>query len=184
MLFVGRLYSHARHNQKNPHFAVEIAAACMRRDESVHMLLVGGAAEPAGLRDMEERIGAGGLGNRIRLLGQRSDIPELMAASDLLLFPSLAEGLGMVAVEAQASGLPVLASRTVPAEVSVVPDIVHFLDLQDGAEAWADEALRILAKERPDRNRCNDLVASSPFAIANSARDLLQVYSSRRRDRT
>lgn len=178
LLFVGRLYSHARHNQKNPHFAVEVAAACMRRNPTVRTLLVGGSADPAGPRDMGAHIASLGLADRFGLLGQRSDVPELMGASDLLLFPSLAEGLGMVAVEAQAAGLPVLASATVPAEVSVVPGAVHFLALEQGAEAWADEVLRILDLPRPDPDRCNDLVARSPFAIENSARDLLQVYLS------
>lgn len=178
LLFVGRLFSHARHNQKNPHFAVEVAAACMRRNPTVRMLFAGGSADPTDQQDMDARIEDLGLADRFRILGQRSDIPELMSASDLLLFPSLAEGLGMVAVEAQAAGLPVLASAAVPAEVSVVPGGVHFLALEQGADVWADEALRILDLPRPDPDRCNDLVAQSPFAIENSARDLLEVYSS------
>ena len=179
LLFVGRLYSHAQHNQKNPAFALEVAAACMRLDRDVRMLFVGGAADPVGRSEMEKSIADLGLTDRFALLGQRSDIPDLMHASDLLLFPSFSEGLGMVAVEAQAAGLPVLASSTIPREVSVVSGMVRFLALQQGAEAWADEALRILNAPKPDGDDCNDQVAQSPYAIANSADDLLQVYLSR-----
>ena len=178
LLFVGRLYSHAQHNQKNPYFAVEVAAACMRRDPDVRMLLVGGAADPAGHANMENHIRALGLTDRFGILGQRSDIPDLMRAADILLFPSFSEGLGMVAVEAQAAGLPVLASSTVPKEVVVVPEILRFLALQQGAKVWADSVLEMLAAPKPDRDACNDRTAASPYAIQNSADALLGVYLS------
>lgn len=52
-----------------------------------------------------------GLGARLRFLGARDDVPDLMAAADLLVLPSLFEGLPLVAIEAMAAGLPVVATR-------------------------------------------------------------------------
>jgi glycosyltransferase involved in cell wall biosynthesis len=116
------------------------------------------------------------LSNRIFFLGVRTDIPELMLASDLLLFPSLAEGLGMVAVEAQATGLRVLASDAIPREAAVVPELCTFLPLASGRDAWASKALELLELPRPDAVACNEQVAESRFDIARSTADLLRIY--------
>jgi glycosyltransferase involved in cell wall biosynthesis len=50
------------------------------------------------------------LRNRVRFLGHRDDVPDLLAAADLFVFPSLYEGLGGAVIEAMALGLPIVAS--------------------------------------------------------------------------
>ncbi|GAA3723067.1 hypothetical protein GCM10022268_34080 [Sphingomonas cynarae] len=56
------------------------------------------------------QIAARGLAGSVRMLGQRDDLPDLMGAADLLVLPSRFEGLSLVALEAMAAGLPVVAS--------------------------------------------------------------------------
>jgi hypothetical protein len=82
----------------------------------------------------------------------------------------------MVAVEAQASGLPVLASTAVPRECVVVPKLVRFMSLNQSPAEWA-MALLTHASQPRDVAAANRCVASSPFAIANSARSLLKIYT-------
>lgn len=82
----------------------------------------------------------------------------------------------MVAVEAQASGLRVLASDAVPSECVVNPTIVRFLSLEAGPDAWANAVIDLLSLPQPDQAASNALVESSRFSIANSARDLLDLY--------
>ena len=115
--------------------------------------------------------------DKIRLTGIYPDVTRLMLGSDLFLFPSVAEGLGMVVVEAQAAGLPVLTSDGVPRESMVIPEMVEFKPLGDGVPSWADEALRLLGSERPDPSACNLAVRNSAFSIENSVRSLLRIYS-------
>jgi hypothetical protein len=86
--------------------------------------------------------------------------------------------LGMVAVEAQATGLRVLTSTATPKECVVVKDLVTFKSLQDGAQAWAEEALAQIDQPRMNSLVANRAFEASPFSIENSARRLLQVYSS------
>ena len=172
ILFVGRLDSNC--NQKNPAFALEVAKRCIERDPDIQMLVVGGGDELR--RGFEVQARAWGLADRIRFTGIRSDVPRLMLGSDLLLFPSIAEGLGMVAVEAQAAGLKVLASDTTPRECTVVAGAVEFLPLADGASRWAAAVCRILDMPALDKNKCNAAVRASAFSIENSAATLLNIY--------
>jgi len=177
-LFAGRIDvspdpGHPR-NHKNSGFAVSIAIAGCRRDPDLRVLFAGRLSVATPI--LEGRIEAAGLSDRIRLIGVRRDIARLMLGADVLFFPSRSEGLGMVAVEAQAAGLPVLASTAVPRECVIISDLVTFLDVGAGAEAWADELLHVMTLPRADL-AANRQVSASPFAIDNSAEALLRLYS-------
>jgi glycosyltransferase involved in cell wall biosynthesis len=172
ILFVGRLDSNC--NQKNPAFALDVGKVCIAKDPDIHMIVAGGGDEVR--KELEAKTKSWALENRIRLIGIRSDVPRLMSGSDVLLFPSVAEGLGMVAVEAQAAGLRVLASDATPRECVVVPGMVEFLSLKESAAHWADAALRLINLPRPDSEECNETVRDSPFSIENSAATLLSIY--------
>jgi glycosyltransferase involved in cell wall biosynthesis len=172
LLFVGRLKSHF--NQKNPRFALDIARETIARDPSVRAIFVGAGDEARA--QIESELKEQGIDEAIRLPGIRFDVPRLMLAADLLLFPSIAEGLGMVAVEAQAAGLRVLASDTTPRECEVVPGMVTFVSLQDEPKKWAERALELLASPPPDRDATRAAVLRSPFSIDSSAMALMDVY--------
>jgi glycosyltransferase involved in cell wall biosynthesis len=126
---------------------------------------------------LETQVQQWGLAQEIRFLGVRSDVPRLMLGADVLLFPSVAEGLGMVVVEAQAAALPVLASDTTPSECVVVPEMVRFLPISASSETWAAAALRIMESGPPDPLICNARVRDSAFSIENSGARLLQLYT-------
>jgi glycosyltransferase EpsF len=178
ILFAGRIdqspdFGHPQ-NHKNSGFAVSVAIECMRRDARARLLLAG-ALSPA-VTILKQRIAAAGFTRRIQFAGIRKDIARLMVASDVLLFPSRGEGLGMVVVEAQAAGLPVLASTSVPRECVVVPELVTFQKLEAGAAQWAADLLQLAAQ--PKRiAEANQRVATSHFAIKHSAGALLKLYS-------
>jgi glycosyltransferase involved in cell wall biosynthesis len=172
LLFVGRLKSHF--NQKNPRVALEIARACIARDSRVKALFVGAGDEAR--QEIQNELAAGGLGDAIQLPGIRFDVPNLMLASDLLLFPSIAEGLGMVAVEAQAAGLRTIASDTTPRECEVVSGMVSFVSLSETPAQWAEHALALLALPAPDRDAARGAVDRSPFSITSSVTALLDAY--------
>ena len=160
-------------NHKNSGFAVSVGIEAARQDPRAHMLLAG-PPSPA-VRVLQQRIAQAGFAGRIHFAGIRRDLKRLMYASDVLLFPSRGEGLGMVAVEAQATGLPVLASTAVPRECAVVPELVRFEPVERGAAEWAAALLAHAARPRGVAG-ANRLVASSPFAIENSADALLKIY--------
>lgn len=179
ILFVGRmegaevLYQGKAMTHKNPGLALEIAKGCIQRDDRTKLLMVG--AVEGKREEFDALTKEWEIHKSVRFTGARSDVPRLMLGSDLLLFPSVAEGLGMVVVEAQAAGLRVLASHTTPRESAVVPDMVAFYSLGEPAVAWVTEALNIINFPRPDAHACNALVQASPFSIENSA-ELLRLF--------
>jgi glycosyltransferase involved in cell wall biosynthesis len=178
ILFVGRIDVSADlghpQNHKNSGFAVSVGIESSRKDPRVRMLLAG--ATSTAVRKLEERIAQAGLQGYIQFIGIRKDIERLMLGSDVLLFPSRGEGLGMAAVEAQAAGLPVLVSDTVPRECVVVTELVHFQKVEAGEAAWAADLLR-LAAQRQNISDANQRVAASGFSIDKSACALLALYS-------
>lgn len=95
-------------------------------DGALQLLLVGSGPDEVAVA---RRIAADGLGDRVRLLGRRDDVPDLMAAADLLLMPSRFEGLSLVLLEAMAARLPIVACRS--------PGIA---DALDDASAWLTDA--------------------------------------------
>jgi glycosyltransferase involved in cell wall biosynthesis len=181
-LFVGRLdrsleFDH-RQNHKNSWFALNVVRAAVEMQPSVRFLMAGAGDRPR--RELESRVERWGLKDKLRLIGVRMDVARLMRAADVLFFPSSQEGLGMVAVEAQAACLPVLASTAVPRECVVIPELYDALPLSEPIEIWADALLRVLAKPRLPVDFCRRAIGSSPFSIANSARQLEEVYSTTR----
>ncbi len=94
-------------------------AQVLERAPNARLLLVGDDPFGDGRRKAEAIARALGLDGRAVFAGIRRDVPALMAMSDVFVMCSLWEGLGLVFLEAMATGLPVLATR-----VSAVPEVV------------------------------------------------------------
>ena len=171
VLFVGRLDAF-----KNADFAIDVARAAIDKGCDLRFLVVGGGEEAR--MGLQESVDLSGHADRIRLVGRRLDVPRLMAASHCFLFPSLQEGLGMVAVEAQSAGLHVIASDVVSAEVVVIPELIEFLSLSAGVSAWSDALSRVVELPRADIAGANAKVAKSSFSIASSYSALHSIYAS------
>ncbi len=139
-------------------------------------MIIAGAGEHTRAK-LETNVRAWGLSDRVRLVGPRQDIPRLMAASHVCLFPSLEEGLGMVAVEAQAAGMRVLASDTVPREAAAVPGMMTFMSLKDSPALWAAELERMLTLPRPEPDAAAEAVKRTDFSIDRSYGQLHAIYS-------
>lgn len=128
--------------QKSPLTFVEVAARVVReRPGAVFVLAGDGELRPA----VERLIARLGLGDRLRLLGWRRDIPRVMSALDVLLHTSLWEGLPRVLPEAIACGVPIVASG-VDGTADILQDGVTGILCSPGdADALAAGVRRLLA---------------------------------------
>lgn len=107
-----------RHEYAKGQLDLVAATALLARSRPRLRVLIAGR-EGAVTADLERAIAAAGVADRVRLLGHRNDVPELLAAADLFAFPSLYEGLPGAVIEAMALGLPVVAAD-IPALREVV----------------------------------------------------------------
>ena len=112
---------------KNHTFLVDVFhALCKIREDSVLLIVGGLGSSGRSIENMlRQRVGELGLQDKVRFLGVRENISELYQAMDIFLLPSLYEGLGMVCIEAQCSGLPCVLSDKVPKEVYSGSDYFH-----------------------------------------------------------
>lgn len=114
-----------------------------------------------------------GLEDSVMFMGVRSDIPELLQAIDVFLFPSLYEGLPVTLVEAQAAGLQIIASDSITEEIDLT-DLVKFLSLRQPAFEWAKEALNYLnGYERKDTF---NTISKAGYDVKTLALNLEQFY--------
>jgi len=126
-------------SQKNHNFLIDIFAATIQQNQDCILLLVGDGPLREGIKKKASSLG---IDTKIRFLGVRSDIPQLLQVFDIFVFPSFYEGLPVTLIESQAAGVKVIASDTITSEVRITPDI-KFLSINKPAAFWANEILKI-----------------------------------------
>jgi len=120
---------------------IEALARLDLRGVRPHVWLAGDGEERA---DLERRIREHSLGSRVRLLGRREDVGDLLVGADVFVLPARREGLGVAALEAMAARLPVVASRVGGLADAVVEGRTGLLVLPDDADALAGALERVV----------------------------------------
>ena len=121
--------------QKNHTFLVDVFAKVHSKNPNSVLLLVGEGELESQIRNKIARLN---LVDAVRFIGVRDDVYKFLSGMDILLFPSLYEGLGMAVIEAQAAGLHVIASDRVPPEAKLTEKLEFLsLDSPSAAEEWA-----------------------------------------------
>lgn len=122
--------------------------------------------------DVVKKINELGLTQRVQLLGNRDDIPELLQGMDIFLLPSRFEGLPLVGVEAQAAGLPCLFSDTISPEICITPYATRIAP--DGpVDAWTRQ---VLQWQNYDRQDTREDITSSGYDIKQIVPKLQMAY--------
>lgn len=166
---IGHVARFAEH--KNHTFLLDVFAEIRKlRKDSV--LLLAGTGE---LRNsMEEKAAKLGIADSVYFLGVREDINELYQAMDAFVFPSIFEGLGIVNIEAQASGLMTFCSSAVPKEAEICP-LYTSIPLEFGAEYWA-QAIIEKCENREERTDMTMYVKNSGYDVEALAEHLQEFY--------
>ena len=136
--------------QKNQLFALAVFAEILKVKSNAEFWIVGNGKDMDKLIDRAKELY---IFKHIRFLGERDDVPKLLQGMDAMIFPSRWEGLGIVAVEGQAAGLPIYASDAVTKETQIT-DLIHYIPLTQPPTYWADFILEdYLKHERRDMHQ-------------------------------
>lgn len=161
--------------QKGHRYLIEAADPVSSCFPGLRILLVGDG-ELAG--EIRSQVEAAGIGDRVRFLGSRRDIPEILAASDSFVLPSLWEGLPVALVEAMASRLPVIATAVSGTRQVVIDGETGWVVPPGDPQALTDAVAQLLSN--PARARAmaaagRDRVARS-FSAVGQAQRLAQLF--------
>ena len=143
--------------QKNHGFLLDAFAEYTKANGNSLLMLVGGGELES---QIKEKAVALGISDKIVFTGIRSDVPALLSAMDVFVFPSLYEGMPNAVIEAQATGLPCIISDTITREANIT-GLVDYLPLGNSS-AWADRLMQLprILRETPVRqfeDNCYDI---------------------------
>lgn len=162
--------------QKGHRYLIEAASELADQFPNFHLLFLGDGELRS---EMESLVGELGLEKRIHFLGTRSDVPSILAASDLFILPSLWEGLPMALIEAMASELPVVATRVsgtnevmIEDETGIVVEPGDSHMLAEGIKKILDDPNKAKEMGRAARNRVEQL-----YSARKQALDIIELFT-------
>jgi len=161
--------------QKNHARLLEIFAELAKMIPQARLLLVG----PGVQAELEDRCRACGVAERVTFLGLRNDVPRVLTAGDVFVFPSLSEGLGIAVVEGQMAGLPCITSDAVPEEADLGLGLVRRLSLSADNTTWAAAILAALKNDRPRRQDRERHLLLAGYDVRDAVRRWQALYLGR-----
>ena len=156
--------------QKNHDFLIDIFNEIQKKKDNSVLVLIGvGELQ----EQIKEKIQTLGLNNKVLMLNLRSDIQELLNAMDVFVLPSFFEGLPVVGVEAQATGLQVFTSTGVTKELPI-EELSYYYPLESGSEEWAKNILEEYKKI--ERKNTTELIKESGYEVKIAAKRMEDLY--------
>lgn len=156
--------------QKNPLFIAHLFADLCNAKNDCDLIWVGDGVLK---KEVQDILKAEGIESRVHFFDNRSDVSEILRCADCFILPSAFEGLGIVAIEAQASGLPCLLSDKVPEEVDC--GTVDFLPIDRGTNIWADAITKVIERKKIYKLNIEKL---NQFSIENMVSQMEELFNS------
>lgn len=159
---------------KNQSFIVDVFNELATKDDKYRLMLIG---EGPLLNEVKRKVKEYGLIDKVVFTGGVHNVNELLNAVDIIMMPSLYEGLPLTLIEQQANGLQCIVADTITREVDKTGN-VKFLSLNESNNAWAKKIVESdCMKGRSDRSKkaCQD-IAQCGYSIDDEAQKLRNYY--------
>ena len=159
------------HHQKNHNFLIDVFKAYSDKHSDCALFLIGLGPLQKKIREKVNRLG---LKEKVYFLNNRNDVPDLLSASDLFLFPSFYEGLPLTLVEAQNSGLPIVCSDSITDETKLTC-YYYPVSLADSLTKWI-ETIENARDVVIDRTQSNLMVKKGGYDSYDVAMKIQKYY--------
>lgn len=156
---------------KNQTFLVSLLARLLELRPDARLMLVGEETDGGETRALAEKLN---VADKVMFMGSRDDIPDLLCAMDIFMFPSRFEALSIAPIEAQAAGLPCIVSTGVPEEIKATDSFAR-LSLDAPAEQWIEKIAEFSAF---DRTKSDLTELKARYSAQSIARKLNALYES------
>lgn len=157
--------------QKNHSFMLDIIYELKKsHSRNVKLLLVGEGRLEKQIKKQAEKLGV--FGNVI-FAGTTSNVSEMLSAMDIFLMPSLFEGFGIAALEAQANGLPCILSDKLTKDLNM-SDNIQYLPI-DSVDDWVNQIIRLKKIDRIDGNQAVEKIENRGYSLAKTV-EFLEVF--------
>lgn len=133
---------------KNQSFLIDVFSKVLEKNKNSRLLLIGKGPDENKLRKKVKEMK---LEKKVSFLIDRADVNDIYQAMDVFVMPSIFEGLPVVAIEAQAAGLPCVFSSNISTEVLITAN-TKMINLKYGADKWASEIEKINYQNRKSNN--------------------------------
>jgi len=157
---------------KNHTFLIKVADCLKKRNVQFRLFFAGRGPLEEQLR---QEIREYGLEQEIIFLGVVSNVHELLPALDMVLMPSLYEGLPVSLVETQASGVPAVISDQIPDCVDLGLGLVTFLDIDGSYDRWADTIVSV-KKPHIDQKTIMDTISAHGYNVKDNIKLISMIY--------
>lgn len=159
--------------QKNQDLMLRIFAVLAKKRLDIQLWLVGDGEDRASLEAKARELG---ITPRVHFFGSRSDVNELMMGMDIMALTSRWEGLSVVLIEAQATGLPIVVPNFTDEMTRILPSAAVIEKYED-TEEWADAVLNCPSCTDEERSRAYELVAGAGFDIVSQVKTAEKFYA-------
>lgn len=162
--------------QKNHRFIIDIFKSFHSKYPKSKLLLLGNGPL---MSEIDKKVKNMGLADNVIFLGSVDKPEHYMNAMDLVIMPSLHEGLPLTLVEEQANGLPILAADSITKD-SDMSGLVHFMSLSQSADEWSDCMLSLLANSHHNERTSKmavESIKSANYDITVVCENLKQFYN-------
>lgn len=157
--------------QKNLFFLLKVFKNINIKNKK--LVIVGSGNELQALRNISKNLN---ISEKVFFLGNRDNVNELLQGFDIFILPSIYEGFGMAAIEAQASGLPTIVSDKVPIDTQMVSRLYYRKNLSAGIDEWARLVEKISTTIDEQRQDTSDVLIDKGYDISESAKQLEKIY--------
>lgn len=160
--------------QKNPEFLLECFAEYNKLNKESVLLWIGDGELQEKIQDRAKNMGLKGA---CLFVGRKNNIEKWYSAMDLFLLPSKFEGMGIVFLEAQCTGLPCFGSTNVPIETEVT-ELMHRISLKQEANYWATAMKKVTDMSGDRRSRASEFI-NAGYTHEATKSYLLNMYEKR-----